>query len=63
MKPQSVKTDKTGIAEKEAAETVYWVEICVRGKIGPEAGAQDLSTEASELLAIITTINRKAKHR
>ncbi len=54
---------KTGIVEKEAAETVYWLEICVRGKIGPDADAQVLLAEANELLAIITTINRKAKHR
>jgi four helix bundle protein len=54
---------KTGIAEKEAAETVYWLEICVRGKIGLEAGAQGLLVEADELLAIISAINRKAKHR
>jgi four helix bundle protein len=54
---------KTGIAEKEAAETVYWLEICVRGKSGSDAGAQRLLAEANELLAIITTINRKAKHR
>jgi four helix bundle protein len=54
---------KTGIAEKEAAETVYWLEICVRGMIGSDVGAQHLLAEANELLAIITTINRKAKHR
>jgi four helix bundle protein len=54
---------KTGIAEKEAAETVYWLELCDRGKIGVDAEAQRLLTEANELLAIITTINRKAKHR
>jgi four helix bundle protein len=54
---------KTGIAEKEAAETVYWLEICVGGEIGSEAGAHHLLAEANELLAIITTINRKAKHR
>ncbi len=54
---------KTGIAEKEAAETAYWLEICVRGKIGSDAGAQHLLAEANELLAIITTINRKGKNR
>jgi four helix bundle protein len=53
---------KTGIAEKEAAETVYWLEICVRGNIGADVEAQPLHAEANELLAIITTINRKAKH-
>jgi four helix bundle protein len=54
---------KTGIAEKEAAETVYWLEICTRGKIGNDPEAQHLLAEANELLAIITTINRKGKNR
>jgi four helix bundle protein len=54
---------KTGIVEKEAAETAYWLEICVLGKIGSDADAKQLLAEANELLAIITTINRKAKHR
>ena len=54
---------KTGIAEKEAAETEYWLEICRRGKIGADADARRLLAEANELLAIITTINRKGKGR
>ena len=54
---------KTGIAEKEAAETEYWLELCVREKIGSDAAALHLLAEASELLAIITTINRKGKNR
>jgi four helix bundle protein len=54
---------KTGIVEKESAEAVYWLEICSRGMIGSDVGAQHLLAEANELLAIITTINRKAKHR
>jgi four helix bundle protein len=54
---------KTGIAEKEAAETIYWLEICSRGKIGPGTEAQHCLSEVNEILAIITTINRKAKHR
>ena len=54
---------KTGIAEKEAAEAEYWLELCVRRKIGSDAAALHLLAEASELLAIITTINRKGKNR
>lgn len=54
---------KTGVAEKEASETVYWLEICVRARIGPASQAKSLLVEAGELLAILSTINRKAKGR
>ena len=54
---------KTAIAEKEAAETNYWLEICRQGGLGPSAPVARLSLESRELLAILTTINRKAKRR
>ncbi|MCC7518705.1 MAG: four helix bundle protein [Verrucomicrobiae bacterium] len=54
---------KTGVAEKEASETVYWLQICGRAKIGPQADAESLLKEAGKLLATMTTINRKAKGR
>ena len=54
---------KTGMAEKEAAETDYWLEICSRSGLGDKAEARNLSGEARQLLAILTTINRKAKRR
>jgi four helix bundle protein len=54
---------KTAIAQKEAAETDYWLEICLRTKLGEATQANALSNEARELLAIFTTINRKAKGR
>lgn len=52
---------KIGIAEKEASEMVYWLEICKSVALGSTADADSLHKEASELLAIITTIGRKAK--
>ena len=54
---------KTGLVQKEAAETEYWLELCHRSKIGEVEQATTLSKEARELLAIFTTINRKAKGR
>lgn len=54
---------KTALAQKEAAETDYWLEICRQSKIGEAKQVTALATEARELLAIFTTINRKAKGR
>lgn len=52
---------KVGIAEKEASETVYWLEICEAAPLGETGEARALLKEATELLAIVTTIGRKAK--
>ena len=53
---------KVGIAEKEAAETEYWLLICQRSF----ANLEDVSAlldESRQLLAILTTIGRNAKKR
>ncbi len=52
---------KTGLVQKEAAETDYWLEVCRRCALGKSTDAETLANEARELLAIFTTINRKAK--
>ena len=52
---------KVGIAEKEASETVYWLEICEAPPLGEAAEVRALLKEANEQLAIVTTIGRKAK--
>jgi four helix bundle protein len=54
---------KVGVAEKEASETVYWLEICAVAPLGGIAEVQALLKESNELLAIVTTIGRKAKGR
>lgn len=54
---------KTAVAQKEAAETDYWLEIYRQTHIGDPAQVVALATEAREFLAILTTINRKAKGR
>jgi four helix bundle protein len=53
---------KVGIAEKEASETEYWLLICQHAKLGGH-GIDSLLDEARQLLAILTTIGRKAKKR
>ena len=54
---------KTAIALKEASETVYWLDLCERTDLGDKESLRDLRQEAVELLAIFSTINRRAKGR
>jgi four helix bundle protein len=54
---------KVGVAEKEASETVYWLEICEAAPLGKVEDTRALLQEANELLAIITTIGRRAKRK
>jgi four helix bundle protein len=51
---------KIGIAEKEASETQYWLELIHEVDIGDR---QALLTESTELLAIFTSIGKTAKQR
>jgi four helix bundle protein len=53
---------KIGVAEKEAAETVYWLEICRDTGLGSEKQIAELLDESAQLLAILVTIGRKAKN-
>jgi four helix bundle protein len=52
---------KVGLAEKEASETHYWSEICFDAALGAPQKINLLRNESSQLLAILTTIGRKAK--
>jgi four helix bundle protein len=52
---------KVGLAEKEASETRYWLEICFDAALGAPQKIKLLRDESSQLLAILTTIGRKAK--
>jgi four helix bundle protein len=52
---------KAGIAEKEAAETEYWLELCAEAPLGNKDEVRRLLKEAGELPAILSTIGRKAK--
>ena len=52
---------KSAVVLKECAETDYWLELCTRTELGDPSERELLSREARELLAIFTTINRRAR--
>ncbi len=49
--------------EKEAAETQYWLELCVEANMGNPQEREWLLQESGELLAIFTASGRTAKLR
>lgn len=53
--------NKIGTVQKEASETVYWIELLMESGITAEGHAKDLHTESSELLAIFTAIGKRLK--
>jgi len=53
--------NKIGIVQKEAAETQYWLEILMESGLDKSQLIHGLHQEATELLAIFTTIGRKLK--
>ena len=52
---------KVAIAVKEAAETEYWLLLCERTKLGEATTVAALTTETNELIAILSTILRRAR--
>lgn len=54
---------KIGVVEKEAAESQYWLELFEEAQIGDQNNRRWLLKEATELLAIFTTIGKNAKSR
>ena len=52
---------KVGVAEKEASETQYWLEICQEAPLGDSTEVKRLHKEAGELLAILLTIGRNSR--
>ena len=54
-------THKISIAEKEASETMYWLEICSETSLGTLQTCEDLLAESRELLAIFTAIGRSMR--
>ncbi len=52
---------KISIAEKEASETMYWLEICLETRLGSLKTCEDLFAESRELLAIFTSIGRSMR--
>jgi len=52
---------KLAIAEKEASETVYWLELMTEAGIGSRQEVACLLRETKELLAIFTAAGRTSK--
>jgi len=52
---------KIGDCLKELDESSYWLELLVRSEIIPETKLAALRDENNQLLAIFTTISKKAK--
>jgi four helix bundle protein len=52
---------KIAICEKESAETQYWFELFLEGKLAQPEKSEKLRKEASELLAIFVASGRTAK--
>lgn len=50
-----------GLVEQEADETLYWLEVLVGAEMIPRPRAEELVSEAKELLAIFTAAGRTAK--
>ena len=52
---------KIGDSLKEIEETEYWLELLVDSRCVPTARMADLLDETRQLIAIFTTIDKKAK--
>ena len=53
--------NKIGIVQKEAAETVYWIELLIESGIAVTSSANELHKESDELLSIFTAIGKRHK--
>ncbi len=52
---------KISIAEKEAAETQYWLDLCLESGLADPSVCASLQKECAELVAIFTSIGRSTK--
>ena len=52
---------KIGDCLKELYETAYWLELLAESSVVPKANLAGLRDECDQLLAIFTTISKKAK--
>src|SRR5947207_3561082 len=54
--------NKIGTVQKEASETLYWIEILLESGIAAADPAKQLHQESFELLSIFTAIGKKLKN-
>jgi four helix bundle protein len=54
---------KLSIAEEEADETCYWLELIIAAELLPRESIEPLLREAKEITAILTAAGKTAKRR
>lgn len=54
---------KITVAEEEADETCYWLEIMIEIQVFPKQRLESLLKEAQEITAILTTSGKTAKEK
>jgi four helix bundle protein len=54
---------KIGDCLKKADETAYWLELMAAENVGPAGNLASLIDEANQLVAILTTIRRRAQQK
>lgn len=54
---------KIGIVQKEASETIYWLELILESEIANDQVVKPIISEAKELLAIFTASHKTAERR
>jgi len=52
---------KISLAEKEAGETLYWLELMQEAGLGASTKCQELLHEAGELVAIFTSVGKSTR--
>ncbi|HTV23154.1 MAG TPA: four helix bundle protein [Polyangiaceae bacterium] len=52
---------KVAIAAKEVSESRYWLRLIAHAELAPKSSLDPLTTEASELVAILTASAKTAK--
>lgn len=49
---------KIALVEKEAAETLYWLQLCQEAHLGRNSDCESILSEADQLLAIFTAVGK-----
>jgi four helix bundle protein len=52
---------KIGVAEEEADETLYWLELLLEARLAESSATQRLIAEAAELVAILSASRKTAR--
>ena len=56
-----IAVHKMSISQKEARESLYWLQLLEKSELVPKNRIQSLIQETQELIAVITTIIVKTK--